>query len=290
MDATGRLPYPSRRRNGRLECAAEDETLHDTVNAQARPACAVLLAAGLGSRLRATAPNGNGGIAKPLTALHGVSLIVRSLVTLERIGVREAVLVVGYAEEQIRRVADDPRCANVRISFARNPDWQRQNGLSVLAAREAVGGRTFFLLMGDHLFEPALLRGLADAPRRGDLLLAVDHRTQDIYDLDDAVKVRLSEDGRILALGKTLDDFNAVDTGAFIATPALFEALERKRAQQNGDCSLSDGVSDLARVGRAYAHDIGNAWWQDVDDFTALGIAERKLAADDLVAAVPRGR
>jgi choline kinase len=257
------------------------------VNAPARPACAVILAAGLGSRLRATAPNGNGGVAKPLTPLHGVSLIVRSLMTLSRIGVREAVLVVGYAEEQIRRVADDPRLAGVRIIFARNPDWQRQNGLSVLAAREAVGTRPFFLLMGDHLFEPALLRGLADAPRRGDLLLAVDRRAQDIYDLDDAVKVRLADDGRILALGKALRDFNAIDTGAFIADPALFDALDQKRAEQNGDCSLSDGVAVLARAGRAYAHDIGDAWWQDVDDYTALGIAERKLEADDMAEAAP---
>jgi hypothetical protein len=57
----------------------------------------------------------------------------------------------------------------------------------------------------------------------------------------------------------------------------LFAALEQKRLEQGGDCSLVDGVARLAQAGRAYAVDIGDAWWQDVDDYTALGIAEDKL-------------
>jgi choline kinase len=242
--------------------------------------CAVVLAAGLGSRLRATVPD-HGDLAKPLTPLHGVSLLVRSLATLATLGVRDVVLVVGYAEEQIRTVAKEPRLSGLRITFARNPEWRRQNGLSVLAAREPVGNRPFFLLMGDHLFDVSLLRRLVEAPRRGALTLAVDRRAQDIYDLDDAVKVQVSDDGRIVTLGKTLPHFNAVDTGAFIASPALFAALEQKRAEQGGDCSLSDGVAALARAGAAFAVDIGDAWWQDVDDYTALRIALDKLEADD---------
>jgi choline kinase len=250
---------------------------------------AVILAAGLGSRLRATRP-GQGDLAKPLTPLHGVSLLVRSLTTLAGLGVRHAVIVVGYAEEQIRTVAHDPRVPNLRITFAPNPDWKRQNGLSVLAAREAAGEGPFFLLMGDHLFEAALLRRLAQAPRPGDLLLAVDRRADDIYDLDDAVKVKMSEDGRILDLAKTLRDFNAVDTGAFVTGAALFDALERKRVEQGGDCSLSDGVAELARRGRAYTVDIGDAWWQDVDDDTAFGIALKKLENEEApLAASKRG-
>lgn len=240
--------------------------------------CAVLLAAGMGSRLRATMPNHN-GLAKPLTPLLGTSLLVRSLQTLAGLGVSEAVLVVGYAEEQIRRVAEEPNLSGLRIGFARNPDWHLQNGISVLAARSAVGTRPFFLLMGDHLFDVLLLQRLAAAPRHGDLLLAVDRRAGEIYDLDDAMKVRVEEDGRIAAIGKTLTDFNAVDTGAFIAGPALFDALAQKRQEQGGNCSLSDGVALLAAAGRAYAVDIGDAWWQDVDDYTALGIAEHKLGA-----------
>jgi choline kinase len=249
-----------------------------TRNRPAQVDCAVVLAAGMGSRLRSTLPNGDGQI-KPLVPVMGVPIVVRSLMRLYEAGVAEAVIVTGYAQDEVMRgILGDPRLGRLRLRFAHNPDWRLQNGVSVLAARELVGTRPFFLAMGDHLYSPAFLSLLrASAPAEGGLALAIDRAVGEIHDIDDAVKVRLGAGDRILDLGKRLREFDAVDTGVFLATEGLFEGLEARRTQQGGDCSLVDGVSYLAAEGRAHGVDIGGAWWQDVDDYESLQIAERML-------------
>jgi 1L-myo-inositol 1-phosphate cytidylyltransferase len=84
-------------------------------------------------------------------------------------------------------------------------------------------------------------------------------------------------DGRILAIGKAITDYDAVDCGAFLATPELAQAIAAAiRAGKSG--SLSDGMQLLADAGRAATMDVGadehDAWWMDVDDARAHAIAE----------------
>lgn len=242
-----------------------------------RVECAVVLAAGAGQRLRASASQPDLG-PKPLVPVLGTPLIVRSLCHLQNRGVREAVVVTGHAREEVERaLRADSRLAGMALRFPHNSEWRLQNGISVLAAREAVADRPFFLAMGDHLYEPRLLEVLLRSwSASAGLTLAVDRKLGQVSDLADAVKVR-TEGSRILDLGKRQEPFDAVDTGVFLAANALFEALAECRARQEGDCSLVDGVRALARLGRAHAADIGAAWWQDVDDAASLGLAERHL-------------
>ena len=68
---------------------------------------------------------------------------------------------------------------------------------------------------------------------------------------------------QIVAIGKKLTTYDAIDTGLFVCPQEIFEYL--KRAKRNGDCSLADGVRLMAAAGKARAIDIGSAWWQDVD-------------------------
>ena len=97
-------------------------------------------------------------------------------------------------------------------------------------------------------------------------------------DLDDATKIALGEGGRIVRIGKVLPSYDAIDTGIFIAGPALFEAL-RASLDAGGSGSLSEGVQALADSGRAFVRDCGGRWWLDVDDEAAFAKAEAALAA-----------
>jgi choline kinase len=97
-------------------------------------------------------------------------------------------------------------------------------------------------------------------------------------DLDDATKLKLDGDGRIVGIGKSLTDYDAVDTGIFLAGPSLFQALELSLGQ-GGSGSLSEGVQRLADAGSAFTDDIGDGWWVDVDDEPAYRRAERELPA-----------
>jgi choline kinase len=235
---------------------------------------ALILAAGTGSRIR----NGHADRPKPLHEVGGVPLLKRTILTLAEGGVERVVVVVGFMADAVRASLDgdlDYRRLGVRVDLVDNPEYERSNGVSVLAARPQLTG-PFLLTMADHVFEPELPR-LATAAdmSRTDLWLCVDRRVADVYDIDDATKVRTSGD-RIADIGKTIATYDCIDTGVFAVGPALFESLAEVRAQR-GDCSLSDGVRRLAERGRAGVIDIGSAFWQDVDTLGARQRAESEL-------------
>jgi choline kinase len=231
----------------------------------------LIIAAGQGTRLRAIAPS------KPLARVAGAPLIEHVLGRAAAGGASGFVVVTGYRAEPVEAFLDDLAArTGWRIETVRNPDWRRPNGLSVAAAADRLDGE-FALLMADHLFDPAILAGLLASERRGALTLAVDRRLDNpLLDLDDATKVELGEGGRIVRVAKTLPRYDAVDTGIFVATPELVEAVRASLAA-GGSGSLSEGVQTLADAGRAFAWDCGDRWWLDVDDEAAFAKAEAAL-------------
>ena len=231
---------------------------------------AVIIAAGMGSRL-----NGHGcGQPKPLVKVAGVGLLKRAILTAKRAGIIEFAIVIGHRGDEIREaIANDPQI-DVHIDWVENPEWTRGNGLSVLKARDCVEG-PFLLLMADHLFEPQVItRMRCLLLGTGESALCVDTRLERIQDLDDATKVVLDGD-RILQIGKALGQYDAVDTGIFLCSPALFDGLERSVAR--GDETLSGGVRVLASRGDMRAVEIDGLFWQDVDTPEALLQGERAL-------------
>jgi len=259
---------------------------HPAASAAALTELAVVIAAGAGTRLRASCDDDT--IVKPMSPVLGVPLIARTLATLKGEGVREVVVVTGYRAEELDGLPDHPWLEGLAIRFVHNEHWAGKNGLSVSAARDAVAGRPFFLSMADHLYAPALVALLrAHAPAPGELVLAVDRRVDEVMDPDDAMGVHLDDHGRILAIGKDLHKPHAIDTGVFLATAGLFEALAEELAERDGDCALADGVRRMAAWGKARTVDIGALWWQDVDTLDNLRLAEAKIRAAEALYAGP---
>jgi choline kinase len=147
----------------------------------------------------------------------------------------------------------------------------------VLAGSARIKG-DYLLLMSDHLFDPEIARRAVEAGRAtgAALTLAVDRDwRRESLDLDDATKVAI-DGNRIAAIGKTLDVFDAVDTGVFHAMPALAEAIAA--AVDAGKAgSLSDGVQRLSDAGQARIAEGTGLFWLDVDDPVALAKAEAAL-------------
>ena len=162
------------------------------------------------------------------------------------------------------------------LSFACNAEWRLENGVSALAARPHTGAERFALLMGDHVFEPPVLERMLRLPVDDDRsLLAVDAGEVAPELAAEATKVR-RDGSRIVAIGKDLDDYDALDTGLFVFSPRLYAALEDARAQ--GDTTLSGGVRQLAARGVMHAVEIGGATWCDIDTLSDLAAAESVLA------------
>ncbi len=240
----------------------------------ATPEVAVMLAAGLGSRLfpQTTTP-------KPLIKVLGLSLAERVVCTLLDAGVRRVLVTLGHEAESVKEhFSGIARRRGVTIDFIEAEGWEQGNGASALAAKGRTGEAPFFLVMIDHLFNPAIARALAnDPPAVGELRLAVDRDKGAIFDLDDVTRVKI-DDGRIKEIEKNLDDWDAGDTGVMLCTTGLFEGLERAAASNKH--GLSDGLRELAREGRARTVDVTGMRWLDVDTPDALREAERRLMRD----------
>jgi choline kinase len=229
---------------------------------------ALILAAGNGSRIAARSGQGP----KPLVVLNGKPLLEHVICNARDAGIERFVIVIGYRGGAIQEWYENHPIPGVQVTWIENPDFRKDNGISVLCAKKVIG-ENFLLLMADHIFEAETARSLLRQPvGKNEVILAVDRNIDSVFDLDDATKVRI-ERGRILEIGKCLRTYNALDTGMFLCSPELFRWLEQAAA--NGSCSLSDGLRLMAAGGMFKGHDIGGANWQDVDTPEALDYAQQ---------------
>lgn len=233
---------------------------------------AVILAAGNGDRFKNPQHH-----SKLLHPVLGQPLILRTLETAAAAGLTSLHVVLGYEAELVRQVIDRHRLPGVSLHFTRNIDWDLENGVSALKARDICTSSRFALLMGDHLFEAAVLQRLLSLEVDSrDSVLAIDTATTDPAIASEATKVRLAGD-RIVAIGKHLKTWDALDTGLFLFTPALFDALTE--AIDVGETTLSAGVERLAAWGMMRGADIGAAHWCDIDTVDDVDAAERMFRA-----------
>ena len=229
---------------------------------------AVVLAAGNGLRLAAQphAP-------KPLLQVGDRPLLGHVLDCLSASGISRIHVVVGYGADALcgHRDLVPP---GVDVRWLHNPRYNEPNGLSLLCARGSVTG-PFLLLMADHLLDPRtiarLLRERREARRHA---IAVDLKTDLVFDLDDATLVR-QQDGLVRGIAKRLPDANAVDTGLFLLTPDVFDAADA--SVRLGDASLTGAVAVLAERQAIDTWDVGAARWIDVDTPEAAANAEQLL-------------
>ena len=234
---------------------------------------AVILAAGNGDRFK----NGDHH-SKLLHPVVGQPLILRTIHTAAAAGITSFCVVVGFEADRVRAAVENDPIPGTTVRFVYNPEWHLENGVSALAAREYCGTRRFALLMGDHLFEPAVLERMLSLELNTDVsILAVDAVTSDPAVAAEATRVRMT-DGLITAIGKDVDPYDALDTGLFVFSPVLFDALEE--AQTVGETTLSAGVQRLAAKGLMRGVDVGGATWCDVDTVEDLDTAESMLGAE----------
>jgi 1L-myo-inositol 1-phosphate cytidylyltransferase len=230
---------------------------------------AVILLAGSGSRFRAKGETRF----KPLLLFFERPLISHTLEALLNADIERIHIVVGFEAKAMRAAIEPLIPSSLNVSWIDNPEWQKQNGISVLAAAPHVTA-PFLLTMGDHLFEQSIVDLLIRNADLNALNVAVDRKLDTIFDPADAMKVKTKRN-RVIAIGKNLTDYNAIDTGLFVCSLEFFQYLER--AKRNGDCSLADGVQAMASDGKVNAIDIGPARWHDIDTPEMLRDAEGRF-------------
>jgi len=229
---------------------------------------AVIVAAGFGNRLK-EAP------IKPLMPLVGVPLIRRVMWSGHKAGIRRFVVVIGYQAGVMRRELPALLPDGCKLTIVENPDFNAPNGVS-LAAAARVLNEPFALLMSDHIFSSdRLALALEYFSHNRENLLVVEKREIFDGDPDDATKAAL-QNGRIVAIGKELEEYDAIDTGMFVLKP---QDIREAFANTGASPSISQIMALLGSRGKLEGLYIHSGFWQDIDTHEDVLEAERKLYA-----------
>ena len=150
-------------------------------NAADRTRTAVILARGLGTRMRAEGSAGSGLTSqqaaaaasgyKALMPIGGHRLIDYGLAALADAGIERAVLVVGPEHEDFRRHIDSLELKRLTIDLAVQAE-PLGTADAVLSAESAVDGEPFLMVNGDNYYPRRALRDLAR--HRGNALAGFD--------------------------------------------------------------------------------------------------------------------
>ena len=239
----------------------------------------MVLAAGAGRRLR---PDTD-GLPKALLPVDGpVTILDIALRNLAAVGLRDIVIVVGFAADAVRdRAATLEREHGVRLTLVDNDraeEWN--NAYSLWLAREHFAAGAL-LVNGDTVHPVSVEKTLLAAAGQAGLVIAVD----DVKRLaDEEMKVITDSEGGVRRITKLMDP--ALAHGEYIgatligvdAAAPLADALE---ATWRRDPSLyyEDGFQEMADRGAAIGvAPIGEVDWVEVDNHEDLRRA-REIAS-----------
>ncbi|MCK9164408.1 MAG: sugar phosphate nucleotidyltransferase [Candidatus Cloacimonetes bacterium] len=225
----------------------------------------VIIAAGFGSRLWKTTKQ----IPKTLLPYKKGTILSTIIQQLQIAGISELIIVVGFKKDYIANyLQNDP--PTLPVTLVENLEWERGNALSVYKAKDYINNEPFLLSMSDHLVKMEALKKIVEVPERINLLLT-DPFISENFDVDDATKV-LTEDDYIIAIGKELDNYNALDCGIFRLEPDFFTAVEK--SVQKGNESISNAITELISLKRIKVVMLNKAnQWMDIDTPEAYNFA-----------------
>lgn len=189
---------------------------------------AVILAAGMASRLRPLTDK----CPKCLLTVGSRSLLQRTVDSVKAAGINDLTVVTGYREEMIRSFLTE-HYPDMRLTFINNADYATTNNIySLWLARPSVDGEDFILLDSDILFDPAVVKRIAETKNTA---LAVNtHKLG-----EEEMKVIVDADNMVTEISKTLEISRALGESVGIEkieadySKALYAELEKMIEQEN---------------------------------------------------------
>jgi choline kinase len=235
---------------------------------------AIILAAGVGKRLWPVTQHHP----KCLIQIGGRTLLARYLESLAAVGIRQAVLVVGYKQEMIRAAAGSG-LSSVAVRYLESDQYQRGSITSLWRAREELNGDAV-IMDADVLFHRAILQRLVESPHPTALLM------------DESVKqtgeecMVVAQGGRVVALTKKMPSrydlagegvgflkVRGADTGPLIRSVQAY--VERGKLDMEYEDALLEFFGEV-KVG--YER-IGGLPWTEIDFEEDVAKAEREIVS-----------
>lgn len=225
---------------------------------------AVLLAAGVGSRIRPLTDNQP----KSFIPLIGISILERMLKAVVEVGITEVGVVTGYRAEQLKERINE-KFPQLHVTFIHNEKYEETNtGYSLLLTKNFIGDDSFIKFDADVVFETDVLKKLLDAPVPSALCI-----DKNINLEAEEVKVITDVEHKVLQVGKKLDPHESTGESIGIekidkdAAKVLFKELEDlMQDQSNWQEYYDDSYTTLVAKGcPMYAVDITGLKWVEID-------------------------
>ena len=186
---------------------------------------ALILAAGLGSRIRAVA----GDLPKPLMPFAGAPVLTHNLRWLARGGVRDVWINLHYGAEQIRAAIGDGQREGLSIHYVYEPELLGTAG--ALANIASAVTEPMLVVYGDSLVR-CDLEALEDVHRssRAEATVALFDRDRHPHTGIAGGRVRIDPAGRITAFVEGAGSASGlVNAGVYVVEPSVLDLIPRGR-------------------------------------------------------------
>jgi choline kinase len=241
------------------------------------PLTAVILAAGVGSRLRPLTED----TPKCLLDVGGRTILARQLERIARAGLRDAVVVTGHLADQVAAYLQD-HPPPIPVHLTPNPAYATTgNCMSVLAARaELEGSPGIVLCDGDVVLTGTALDRLVAESAASALLLDTDTRLG-----GEEMKALLDPQGNVRRLGKQLLPADCAGESIGIqkvtgpALPIFWATLESMREAGDTQGYYEDAFQRMIQAGVTFRTvPVGHHEWTEIDDLADLEDARARFA------------
>ena len=227
---------------------------------------AVILAAGTGSRLYPL----TAGTPKCMVKVGGRPLIDWQLQSIEKIGIKDILVVVGYRKEVIQKHLGN------RVRYREYADYAKTNNLHTLWHVKDELNTDFICFFSDLIYETSVLEDLKNAV--GDFNLVVD--TGQV--LEGTMRVKINR-GRLIAISdqvpKDQGSGNFIGISKFSQKGArlLVEQMSKMICGHQKDY-YTVALNVLLNEGAAISYiDIKNRLWAEIDTMADLQKAEQNM-------------
>jgi len=170
---------------------------------------AVILAAGIGSRLKEIWDK-----PKCLFEINRKSLLEYSLDSLSKLGIKEAIIVIGYKGNLIKEKIGE-NYKDIKIKYAENKDYLTTDTIYSLYMTKQLINTDIITLEGDVLYDPVVIKKIIDSEHENLVVITNKFNKRE--------SLVFSEDGEYIGISKLSKEF--VD--------GLFDYFEKKDLPNN---------------------------------------------------------
>jgi len=234
---------------------------------------AIILAAGVGSRIRPLTDN----CPKSLLKINGKTILEMMLSHIKTCGINEVIFVLGYLQDQIKDYVKT-QFPDLIVQFITNEKYEVTNtGYSLMLTKDFVKNSTFIKFDADVVFDINILKTLIASEY--DNCLCIDKN----INLDaEEIKVIIKDDNRVVKASKTVNPLDAIGESIGIekisgeTAHTLFNDLELMMKDEQYHQEYYEAAYErlIEKDVPFYALDISGLRWTEIDtkeDFMLAG-------------------